>query len=39
MLTDSAFEFFADCVGLVLIVLFSFGVADDVTVIARRHGR
>ena len=30
MLTESPFEFFADCVGICLIVAFSFGVSTDI---------
>jgi hypothetical protein len=33
MLTGSPIEFFADCVGIVLIAIFSFGVADDIATI------
>jgi hypothetical protein len=37
MLTDSPFEIFMDLVGIVLIVLFSFDVADDITRIWSRY--
>lgn len=36
MLTSSPIELFVDCVGCVLIVLFSFGVADDIATICSR---
>lgn len=39
MLTGSDAELFADLVGIVLIVLFSFGLADDVTTILERYRR